>query len=473
MRSFTVPGRDTRSHPPRRAFGAAIAVGKGLVLAPAITIGKALFLAPAIAVGKALVLAPAIALALGLSGCGDSETPLPDLPAARADLPEAEGLSAFRRFMIDMAIRGRVAMGARSGFVVLVARDGRVIHAATAGHRDVEAGIPMSLDTRFQIASMTKPVVATAAMILVEEGRLDLDAPVSDYLPSFANLRVAVFDEAGEPTGTAPLEPPLLVRHVMSFSSGMGPGFEAGTLPDRWREEGTYTGEGPLARRVERIPRLPFFETPGTRWRYGAAYDVLARLVEVASGEPLDRFLERRIFEPLGMHATRYLRDTPADVPLAVMYTAGEDGLARGEQANRPDDWTPGGTGLVSTASDYMRFALMLWNEGSYDGVQILRPETARRMRVPEIDGVLATMGMEGLSFGLGVSVVTDAEKTPIPARPGDFWWSGAYGTHLWISPETGIVLVVMQQQQTDPGGEDTSIVPFLVQGIVLDDRAR
>jgi len=405
---------------------------------------------------------------LALPGCG-SDTPLPDLPPARADLAAAEPLSWLEETAIGAAIRGRVAMGARSGFVVLVARDGRVVHAATSGHRDVEAGIPMSLDTRFQIASMTKPVIGTAAMILVEEGRLDLDEPVATYLPSFSDLRVAITDDAGSVTGTKPMERPLLVRHVLAFASGMGPGFTPGPLKDRWTAEGTYAGSGPLAARVERIPPLPFFEEPGTRWRYGAAYDVLARLVEVASGEPVDRFLERRIFAPLGMTATSYLKDVPADAPLAVMYEFEEDGLVRAVQKNRPDDWTPGGTGLVSTASDYMRFALMLWNEGEYDGVRILETETARQMREPQIGGVLSgTMGIEGLSFGLGVSIMTDAEAAIMPGHDGDFWWSGAYGTHLWISPATGTVLVVMQQQQRDPTGGDDPIVPYLLQAIVV-----
>ncbi|MCR9095299.1 MAG: beta-lactamase family protein [bacterium] len=407
-------------------------------------------------------------LALFLVGCG-SDTPLPDLPPARADLPEAEPLSWFEDAAIEAAIRGRVAMGARSGFVVLVARDGRVVHATTTGDQDVEAGIPMSLDTRFQIASMTKPVIGTAAMILVDEGRLGLDEPVSSYLPSFTDLRVAITDEAGTVTGTKPMASPLLVRHVLAFASGMGPGFAPGPLRDRWLAEGTYAGSGPLSTRIERIPPLPFFEEPGTRWRYGAAYDVLARLIEVASGEPVDRFLERRIFAPLGMTRTTYLKDVPADAPLAVMYQLGEDGLVRAVQENRPDDWTPGGTGLVSTAADYMRFALMLWNEGEYDGVRILETATARRMREPEIGGVLAgEMGIEGLSFGLGVSVMTDAEASLLPGHDGDFWWSGAYGTHLWISPATGTVLVVMQQQQRDPTGGDDPIVPFLLQAIVV-----
>ncbi len=319
----------------------------------------------------------ALAFLLTLAACG-SDTPLPEIPAARAGLPEARPLTWFEDVAIEAAIRGRVASGARSGYVVLVARDGHLVHATTTGHQDVEAEIPMSLETRFQIASMTKPVIGTAAMILVQEGRLDLDAPVARYLPSFASLEVAITDESGAVTGTRPMQRPLLVRHVLAFASGMGPGFTPGPLRQRWMEEGADPGTGSLAERVERIPRLPFFEEPGTRWRYGSAYDVLARLVEVASGEPVDRFLERRIFTPLGMTSTTYVKDVPAEAPLAVMYELGEDGLARAVQERRPDDWTPGGTGLVSTATDYMRFALMLWNEGEYDGVRILETDTAR-----------------------------------------------------------------------------------------------
>jgi CubicO group peptidase (beta-lactamase class C family) len=404
-----------------------------------------------------------------LLACGGGDTPLPDLPPAQSGLPPAEGLSGWRRAAVDAVVDGRVWMGARSGFVVLVARDGQLIHAHTTGLRDLEAGLPMAMDTRFQIASMTKPIIATAAMILVEEGRIGLDDPVSDHLPEMAGMEVAVLDEAGEVIETVPQISPMTVRNILSFASGIGPGFESGPLTDRWRAEGPYTGEGSLAERVLRIPPLPLFEQPGTRWRYGSAYDVLARIVEVGAGEPLEVFLERRIFEPLGMHATHYLKDTPDDAPLAKMYTRSEDGLVLATQRHRPDDWTPGGTGLVSTAPDYMRFALMLWNEGEYDGVRILSRESLQRMRQPEISGVLGTMGMEGLSFGLGVSVVTDQEETPMATRDGDFWWSGAYGTHFWVSPSTGIVLVVLQQQEMNPEG-DAPIAPFVVQQFALTD---
>lgn len=407
-----------------------------------------------------------------LAACGSEPVALPDLPAADARRAAPEPLAGWRRALIDGVMKGRVWQGARTGYVALVARDGRVVHAATIGHRDLAGDIPMTMDTQFQIASMTKPVVATAAMILVQEGRLGLDDPVSRYVPELARVQVAELDDAGAVVALRDPARPIRVRDVLSFSSGMGPGMGAsGPLFERWREDGLYSGVGrSLADRVAGLAALPLFADPGVEWRYGASMDVVARVVEVVAGEPLDVFLDRRIFAPLGMRATHYYKDLAPEAPLAVMTEYGEDGtLVEAAHARSPRDWTPGGTGLVSTAPDYMRFALMLWNDGEYDGVRILDQETVALMTTPVIDGVLAGLGMEGLSFGLGLSVVHDADSALMAARTGDFWWSGAYGTHAWISPETGIVLVVMQQRMMH-GMEDPPIAPGIVQAIALGD---
>lgn len=412
-------------------------------------------------------------VAVACLACGGDATPIPELPPAKADLPQPEGLSTWRRTAIDAVLDGRVWMGARSGYVALIARDGRLIHAKTSGYRDVESGIPMSIETRFQLASMTKPIVAVAAMILVEEGKLALDDLVSSYLPAVGSMPVAVLDEAGEAIGTTPQTTPMKIRHLLSFSSGIGgAGFEKTPLALRWRENGLYAGEGSLGERVDRLAALPLFEQPGKKWRYGASLDVMARIVEIVAGEPLEVFMERRIFTPLSMHSTRYGKDTPADVPLARMYTQNEDGdlVPHEGPLYHAADWTPGGSGLVSTATDYMRFALMLWSKGEYDGVRILAPETVQLMQELEVEsGVLEVVDIEGLGFGLGVSVVADEEATIIPSRRGDFWWSGAYGTHFWVSPLTGIVLVVLQQNRM---GENSGrpIAPFLVQQFALTD---
>ncbi len=421
----------------------------------------------------ARVLLATIGALAGLA-CGGGEMPIPDLPPARADLPLPEGLSGWRKAAIDGVLEGRVWMGARSGYVALIARDGRLIHAITTGYQDVEAKIPMSIDTRFQIASMTKPIVATAAMILVEEGRLGLDDLVTKYLPGVGSMDVAVLDAAGAVTGTTSQTTPMRIRHLLSFSSGIGgAGFEKTPFAKHWREHGLYGGDGSLGDRVARLASLPLFEQPGTKWRYGASMDVMARIVEIVADEPLEVFMERRIFTKLSMHATRYGKDTPEDAPLATMYLQNDDGdLIRDPgPLYHAADWTPGGSGLVSTATDYMRFALMLWNEGEYDGVRVLKRETVARMRRLEVEsGVLEVMGIEGLGFGLGISVVADEEAAIMPSRKGDFWWSGAYGTNFWISPSTGIVLVVLQQNKMSEYG-GTPLAPFLVQQFALTDR--
>lgn len=363
--------------------------------------------------------------------------------------------------------------GARSGYVALVARDGRLTHAKTAGFADIEEKIPMSLDTQFQMASMTKPITAVATMLLVEEGRITLDDPVAQYLPGFAEMQVAVLDKEGKITSQIAQNPSMKIRHLLSFSSGMGgSGFEPTELGQAWRDQGIYSGEGNLAERVSRLPKLPLFEQPGTQWRYGASLDVMARIVEIVAGESFEVFLKRRIFDPLGMQHTAFGKDVPTDAPLARIYTQDDDGnlIPAPGPTYHAADWTPGGSGLISTAPDYMRFALMLWNGGEYGGVRILQSETVERMRKLEVkSGVLANFGIEGLGFGLGVSVVADAEKTIMPSRPGDFWWSGAYGTHFWVSPSTGVVLVVLQQNKMGGDG-GTPIAPFIVQQIVLSD---
>ncbi|MCP4904266.1 MAG: beta-lactamase family protein [bacterium] len=410
---------------------------------------------------------------LACLGCFGDSTPIPDLPPARAELPEPERLSGWRKAAIDGVLDGRVWLGDRSGYVALVARDGRLIHAKTTGYQDLESQIPMSMETRFQMASMTKPIVAVAAMILIEEGRIGLDDLVSKYLPEVGSMPVAVLDATGEAIGSTPQTAPMRIRHLLSFSSGIaGANFEKTPYVRRWRDEGLYAGEGSLADRVARLASFSLLEEPGAKWRYGASMDVMARIVEIVAGEPLEIFMKRRIFTPLDMHATHYLKDTPTGAPLATMYGQNESGdlVPDAVALYRAADWTPGGSGLVSTAPDYMRFALMLWNDGEYDGVRILERETAQLMHQLEVQsGVLEIMGIEGLGFGLGVSVVADADAATMPSRNGDYWWSGAYGTSFWVSPSTGTVLVVLQQNKMSENG-GTPIAPFLVQQFALTD---
>jgi CubicO group peptidase (beta-lactamase class C family) len=396
----------------------------------------------------------------GQSGSGGRSgifaQPVFGVPPANLTSETAPGLVWPAPIALDLFLNAGALLGLQSGYVAMFARDGQVVHATTAGYADIATRTPMGLDTQFRIASMTKPVTAVAAMILIEEGRLGLDDPVSRYIPAAADLRVAT-SETASPDGTipsVPLDEPLTVRDLLMFASGIGGIATTSDLDRLWAANSLYTGSGSLALRVDRILTAPLYEQPGELWRYGWSADVLARVIEVAGGEPFGDFVTGRILEPLGMTSTEFLTaDSPRD-RLATMYTQDAGGRLVAVDQPRGDslDWTPGGSGLVSTAGDYMRFALMLWNGGTYQGTQILKPETVTLMTRPAVQsGVLADEGIAGLGWGLGMAVVVDADATSTFDRTGDFWWSGTYGTTFFVSPSTGLVGIVLSQNQTGP----------------------
>ena len=386
--------------------------------------------------------------------------------------PNALGLAWPARVALDLFLNGGALLGLQSGYVAMFARDGQVVDTATAGYADIATRTPMQLDTQFRIASMTKPITAVAAMILVEEGRLGLDDPVAQYIPAAADLRVAT-SQTALPDGTipsVPLDAPLTVRDLLKFSSGIGEGGNASDLERLWAANNLYAGSGSLALRVDRILTAPLYEQPGTRWRYGWSADVLARVVEVAAGEPFGDFVTGRIIDPLGMTSTEFLTaESPRD-RLATMYTQDSAGhlVAVDRLGSDSLDWTPGGSGLISTAGDYMRFALMLWNHGTYQGTQILKQETVALMTRPSVQsGVLVDSGIEGLGWGLGMAVVVDGDATATFDRTGDFWWSGFYGTTFFVSPSTGLVGVVLSQNQPGPYSP-TPYVVYLAQALAF-----
>ena len=403
-----------------------------------------------------------------VAGCSGKSMELTVPPASENSHTEQE-LSWWSRAAMDAFMRYSVWSGGRSGFVTMFAHNGEQIYANAAGWADVDAQVPMQLDTPMRFASMTKPVTAVAAMMLVEQGKLNIDDPVAKYIPAYANLSVATSEtqNADGSFATTPLKTPLLVRHLLLFSSGVGPGLTpASDLTKHWDANGLKVGkEADLAERVERLAKLPLFEEPGTRWRYGGSADVLARVVEVASGESFDRFLQQQIFAPLGMSNTSFFRAVSDPSRLAKVYTQNKDGDLILTTPTLDVDWTPGGYGLVSTAGDYMRFALMLWNGGEYQGARILSAQTVAemsRLHLPE--GVLTSQGLEGIGWGLGMSVLASEEAT-LPGHVGDMGWGGYYGTTFFISPSTGLVGVVLSQNE--PGefsGAPMEI--YVVQGL-------
>jgi len=388
---------------------------------------------------------------------------------------EARPLAWWSRKAIQAMFDYRVWSGARSGYIALFARDGEIVYATTSGWADVERGVPMTLDTRVRVASMTKPITAAAAMSLVEDGLLGLDDPVSKYIPIAADLRVATSHERNADGGfdTVPLSTPLLVRHLLMFASGIGGGGFIGgdsDLDALWEEQGVFGGRGSLQQRVEHALTLPLFEQPGTVWRYGGSADVLARVMEVATGQPLPEILRQRIFQPLAMVHTEYLPPPERQGDLARVYTQDEKGnlVLAPKRIDEREEWTPGGGGLVSTVGDYMRFGLMLRNRGSLDGVRILEPETVAEMTRPHVEsGVLVSQGLEGLGWGLGMSVVVDSQKSITIDHDGDFWWAGYYGTYWAVSPEADLVGVVFSQNEPGPTS-DTSFAPGAAVSLAL-----
>lgn len=420
------------------------------------------------------ILAMSLVFAL-LAGCSGKSLEL-HVPPANSDAPPTEGVSWLSRAALDAFFRGAVWRGDRSGFVAMVAQDGHPVHATAAGWADIEAKVPMAPDTPMRLASMTKPVTAVAAMILVEEGLLDLDAPVALYIPSFEGVQVATSHERNTEGSFDVRKPenPLLVRHLLMFSSGIGPGMERvpSDLHDYWEENTIYRDSSEtLAERIDTMATLPLFEEPGTKWRYGWSADALARVVEVVAQQPYGEFLQQRILTPLGMSSTTYLSASGLPQGIATVYTQDEEGDLVVATPRFDVLWTPGGSGLISTAEDYMRFALMLWNGGEYQGVRVLQTATVNemtRLHLPE--GVLATVGVEGVGWGLGMAVTAHGEASTIPNSTGDYYWAGYYGTIFFVSPATGQVGVILTQNEPQGIGEDSvggPVPAYVAQAIV------
>ena len=412
-----------------------------------------------------------LVLIFALAGCSGSGENI-NLPAADSNKKTATNLSWLKRAAMDAYMKYSVWSENRSGFVTMFAQDGQVVHSSAVGWADIESKKPMRIDTQMRFASMTKPVTAIAALILVNEGKLRLNDQVASYIPSFENLRVAVTENKNSAGffDTRPIKKPLLVKHLLMFSSGVGPGYsKASDLYKLWMDNGIRTYKsGGLAERVEKLSQLPLFEEPGSVWRYGSSADVLARVVEVVSGEAFDVFLKEHIFDPLGMDNTRFLHAVPDHEILAQVYTQDSDGELVLAPKRIDSEWNEGGSGLVSTAADYMRFALMIWNGGEFDGVRILPKQVISDMTLPHVKkGVFARRDVKGLGWGLGVGVVVNEDST-LPSNLGDIFWGGYYGTTFFVSPSKGLVGVILSQNEMSQysGGYQTPI--YAIQAIAL-----
>ena len=368
--------------------------------------------------------------------------------------PEAVGVSSERLERLTQTLEDYVEDGRLAGGVALVARRGQIVYLHAFGERDRESGAPMTADAMFRIASQTKAIVSTAVMMLQEEGALLIRDPVGDYLPEFRETTVAVPRDRGG-YDVVPARRPITIRDLLTHTSGFGYG--TGVAADRWQQAGiqgwyfAHRNE-PIAETVKRMAALPADAQPGERWVYGYNTDILGVIVERVSGQPLDRFLEERIFRPLGMTDTHFYVPEDKRDRLATVYSAAEGGIVRAEGTGSngqgayvegPRKSFSGGAGLVSTATDYARFLQMLLNGGELDGVRLLSRKTVELMTIDHLGDVEFRPG-EG--FGLGFSIVEDLGLRGIPGSVGEFGWGGAYHSTYWVDPAEELVVVYLTQ---------------------------
>jgi len=376
----------------------------------------------------------------------------------------AVGFDARRLARIDRHFGRYVEDGRLPGWLIVVSRAGRIVHLTACGSRDKEAGLPVETDTLFRIYSMTKPITSVAAMMLYEDGAFELHDPVSRFIPSFADMRVYTRGSELNPS-TEPANAPVRIWHLLTHTAGLTYGFHhAHPVDAMYRaagfEWGTPRGMD-LAACCDAWAQQPLVFQPGTEWNYSVATDVLGRVVEVAAGQPLDRFFAERILEPLGMTDTRFWVEAPAAQRLAALYVPDSDRKAArndvmGKAALRPPTCLSGGGGLVGTAGDYHRFTQMLLRGGELDGVRLLGTRTVRYMTRNHLPGgvdlelfgrpLFAETTFDGVGFGLGFSVVLDPVHNKVLSSAGEFAWGGAASTGFWIDPAEEITAMFFTQ---------------------------
>ncbi|HTZ81507.1 MAG TPA: serine hydrolase domain-containing protein [Stellaceae bacterium] len=376
--------------------------------------------------------------------------------------PEDVGLSSARLARIDDWRERIVADGKVAGATTLVARRGKVVHLASSGLADIERGTAMTPATVHRFYSMTKPLTSAAIMMLYEEGRFQLDDPVTRFLPYFANQRVCTGASRGK-LETVPAERDITFRDLLTHTSGLTYGFMESTAVDAlYREKGIDFGaaDSSLGAVVEALAALPLIAQPGSEWNYSVSTDVLGYLVEVISGRPFAQFLHERLIDPLGMADTDFYVKRANAGRFAANYARGRDGkLALIDDPGdsrflRPTKVPSGGGGLVSTAADYWRFCRMMLRKGELDGVRYLGRKTVELMMMNHLRGDMAAMGQprwsestaEGIGFGLGFSVTLEPARAQIVGTPGECAWGGAASTAFWIDPAEDMAVIFLTQ---------------------------
>jgi CubicO group peptidase (beta-lactamase class C family) len=390
-----------------------------------------------------------------------------ELPVAK---PEDAGMSSEKLAKVDVVMDDLVKEKKLAGAVVMIARHGKVVHLKSHGLMDIESGKAMRDDAIFRIYSMTKAITTTAALILVDEGKLGLDDPVEKYLPELKDCMVQGKDGPFKPSSK------MTIRDLMLHTAGFTYGNSGNVESDKkYREENVIDFNSTLAEMTMKLSRVPLVYEPGTDWQYSVSIDVLGRVVEVVSGASLDEFFQARIFMPLDMKDTGF--HLPADKldRFTTNYNTDGNGSLTVRDAPAASEYLKrrkllsGGGGLLSTARDYMRFLMMISRGGQLDGVRILSEKTVKLMtsnQLGEKVGWIKFGGIarEGVGFGLGFSIRSKMSIWDPQGRVGEYGWGGAASTHYWTSPKDDLIVITLEQ--TMPY---SFLTEFAVKGLIYD----
>lgn len=396
--------------------------------------------------------------------------------------PEAVGLSGTRLARLSSAMKRATDDGKVAGVVTLVARKGKIAHYEAFGYLDREKRTPMPKDAIFRIASMSKAITTVAVVMLMEEGAILLDDPVSKFIPAFKTTTVvAPISGSGPQTGSVPARREITIRDLLTQTAGISYG--SGSLEAQYKAANVYMWyfadkDEPIAAAIDRLAALPFTSQPGERYVYGFATDILGVVVEKASGLSLDTFFRTRIFEPLKMVDSSFYLPPSKVSRFATVYSAGPNGLTRAPEPGRgqgdyvtgPRKAYSGGAGVLSTASDYARFLQMLLNGGELDGVRLLGPKSVELMTSNHV-GNLYQDGKFG--FGFGFEIVEHVGRSGRPGSVGEFGWGGAYFTKFWVDPAEKVVALFMTQLLPSGGSALQDQFRVLVNQAIVESDVR
>ena len=378
-----------------------------------------------------------------------------EVPRAK---PESVGLSSERLDRLDAFMQGYIDRGEVAGVVTLVARHGKVAHLSALGHRDKENQAPMTEDTIFRMASMTKPITSVALMMLYEEGHFQLRDPVSKWFPEYGEVKVAIPSppdaEHSGPYITVPPKSPITIQQILNHTAGLSNANRGITAEEYKVAMAKFPHEETDHSRMRRLAKLPLNFHPGEKWEYTLGTSVAGVLVEIISGMTLDEFFRERIFKPLKMNDTHFfLPESKLDRLSALYWLEDDKSISLYEAPTAQSRWVRephvqfrGAGGLVTTASDYFRFHQMMLNGGELDGIRILSRKTVELMTVNHTGDLPIWLTGPGYGFGLGYAVVTDQGQAATSQSVGSYHWGGAYGTIFWVDPKESLIGILMVQ---------------------------